>query len=179
MPTPTNLPETLIFSAEDIERSLRRLAHEVVEANHGCQNLVIVGILTRGKVLAERLAALISQMESTSVPQGYVDITLYRDDTRKTLKPVQGSHVPVDITGQTVVLVDDVLFSGRTIRAAMDALKDYGRPTAIKLLVLLDRGHRELPIAPDYVGKTLSTLKDQRVNVRLTELDQREEVTLS
>ncbi|MCA9798455.1 MAG: bifunctional pyr operon transcriptional regulator/uracil phosphoribosyltransferase PyrR [Cyanobacteria bacterium HKST-UBA06] len=170
--------ETVLFSAEDIERTLKRLAHEIVEANSGSKNLVIVGILSRGKPLGERIAALISDMEQQAVPQGYVDITLYRDDTRKTLKPVQGSDIPVDITGRDVVLVDDVLYSGRTIRAALDALKDYGRPNTIQLAVLLDRGHRQLPISPDFVGKRIETLPNQRVNVRLKELDHTEAVTL-
>ncbi len=171
--------DTVIFTQEDIERTLKRLTHELLEANQGSQELVLIGILTRGKYLAERIAALIESFEGVKVPQGVVDITLYRDDTNRTFKEAQQSQIPVDITGKRVVLVDDVIFSGRTIRAALDALNDYGRPASVQLLVLLDRGHRELPISPDYVGKNVPTSKSERVNVCLQEIDGREQVTLS
>jgi pyrimidine operon attenuation protein/uracil phosphoribosyltransferase len=177
--TPTVLPETLIFSAQDIERTLKRLAHEVLESNQGGKNLVLLGIVTRGRYMAQRLAALMESFEGASVPWGAMDVTLYRDDADQTFKPAFQSEVPVDITGRTVVLVDDVIYSGRTIRAALDAMNDYGRPASVQLLVLLDRGHRELPIHADYVGKNLPTSKSERVNVRLQDVDGIEQVTLS
>ncbi len=171
--------ETVIFTQDDIERTLKRLTHELLEANQGASNLVLIGILTRGKYLAQRVAALIESFEGTKVPQGVVDITLYRDDADKTFKNAQQSQMPVDITGKTVILIDDVIFSGRTIRAALDALNDYGRPASVQLMVLLDRGHRELPISPNYVGKNVPTSKSERVNVSLREIDHAEQVTLS
>ncbi len=177
--TPATTAETVIFSQDDIDRSLKRLTHELLEANQGSKNLVVIGILTRGKYLAQRIASLIESFEGAKVPQGVIDITLYRDDANKTFKEAQQSDVPLDITGKTVVLVDDVIFSGRTIRAALDALNDYGRPASVQLLVLLDRGHRELPISPNYVGKNVPTAKSERVNVRLREVDSVEQVTLS
>ena len=170
--------DVVIFESGDIERTLKRLAHEVVEANQGVGNLVVLGIITRGKSLAERLGALLETLEGQSVPVGYLDITLYRDDTGQSFKPTSESHVPVDITGKTVVLVDDVLFSGRSVRAALDAMNAYGRPAAVQLLVLLDRGHRELPIRPDYVGKNIPTAKNERVNVQLKEVDGQDQVVL-
>lgn len=177
--TTTPLPsETIIFSQEDIERSLKRLTHELLEANQGSKNLVIVGIHTRGKYLAQRVAALIESFEGTKVPQGELDVTLYRDDADKTFKEAQQSVIPVEITGKDVILVDDVIYSGRTIRSALDALNDYGRPASVQLLVLLDRGHRELPISPNYVGKNVPTSKTERVNVRLSEIDEIEQVSL-
>ena len=163
--------ERIIFSPEDITRTLKRLTHEVLEHNQGSENLVIMGILTRGKPLAERVGALIESFESKPVPVGYLDITLYRDDTGQTFKSTQESSVPVDINGKTVVLVDDVIQSGRSIRAAMDALNAYGRPSSIQLLVLLDRGHRDLPIRPDFVGKNIPTTKEERIYVQLKEVD--------
>jgi len=171
--------ETVIFSQEDIERSLKRLTHELIEANHGVDNLVIVGIYTRGKFLAQRIVNLIESFEGKTVPLGELDITLYRDDANSTFKEAQQSIMPMDITGKHVILVDDVVFSGRTIRAAMDALNDYGRPASVQLLVLLDRGHRELPISANYVGKNVPTAKTERVNVRLQEVDGQEQVTLA
>lgn len=178
-PTLPSPAETVIFTQDDIERSLKRLTHELLEANHGSKNIVLVGIYTRGKYLARRIQALVQQFEGKSVPIGFLDITLYRDDADKTFKGAQQSLIPFDITGKNVILVDDVIFSGRTIRAAMDALNDYGRPASIQLLVLLDRGHRELPIQANYVGKNIPTDKTQRVNVRLSETDSQEQVTLT
>jgi pyrimidine operon attenuation protein/uracil phosphoribosyltransferase len=175
---PSSAQEQIIFDADELQRSLRRLAHELIEANRGTANLVVLGLLTRGKVLAERLAVLLEEIEGKPVPVGYLDITLYRDDTAQNLKPVTGSLIPIDLTGLQVVLVDDVLFSGRSVRAALDALNGYGRPSAVRLLVLLDRGHRELPIRPDFVGKTLSTERSARVCVRLQEVDGAEQVVL-
>jgi pyrimidine operon attenuation protein / uracil phosphoribosyltransferase len=170
--------ETIIFSHEDIERSMKRLTHELLEANQGPKNLVVIGLWTRGKYLAQRITTLIEAFEGTKVPLGFLDVTLYRDDADQTFKEAHQSQIPVDISGKDVILVDDVIFSGRTIRAALDALNDYGRPASVQLLVLLDRGHRELPISPNYVGKNVPTSKTERVNVRLTEVDGQEQVTL-
>jgi pyrimidine operon attenuation protein/uracil phosphoribosyltransferase len=170
--------DVTIFNDADIQRTLKRLAHELVETNHGTENLVLMGIVTRGKPLAERLVGILKELEGVSVPVGYLDITLYRDDTAQTFKPATESQVPVDITGKTVVLVDDVLFSGRSVRAALDALNAFGRPAAVQLLVLLDRGHRELPIRPDFVGKNIPTAKQERVCVQLKEVDGQDQVLL-
>ena len=174
---PPSGSETLVFKADDITRTLKRLAHELLEHNDGVENLVIMGILTRGKPLAERLGNLLKEFER-EVPVGYLDTTLYRDDTGQTFKPTGESVVPVDITGKTVVLVDDVLSSGRTVRAALDALNAYGRPAAVQLLVLLDRGHRELPLRADFVGKNIPTAKSERVCVQLHEVDGCDQVIL-
>ena len=169
---------TTVFSESDIERTLKRLTHELLEANRGTEDLVLVGIITRGKYLAERLAKLIKEFDGTEVPLGFLDITLYRDDAGKTIKPTSQSTMPVDITGKKVILVDDVIFRGRTIRAALDALNDYGRPSSVQLLVLLDRGHRELPISANFVGKNIPTSIEERVNVKLREVDDEEVVTI-
>ncbi|MDX2085227.1 MAG: bifunctional pyr operon transcriptional regulator/uracil phosphoribosyltransferase PyrR [Candidatus Melainabacteria bacterium] len=174
----TDTPSVLVLSAEDIERTLKRLTHELLEANQGVKDVILVGLLTRGAPLARRIAAYIREFEGTDVPVGILDTTLYRDDREKTIKPTGESYVPGDITGKRVVLVDDVIFRGRTIRAALDALNDYGRPSSVQLLVLLDRGHRELPISPNFVGKNIPTHPGERVNVRLQETDGQEQVTL-
>lgn len=179
MTSPATHAETVVFSKDDIDRSLKRLTHQMIEANQGIDNIVIIGIYTRGMVLAQRVAGLVEQFEGKRPMQGSLDITLYRDDSDKTFKEAHKSDIPVDITGKDVILVDDVMFSGRTVRAALDALKDYGRPASVQLMVLLDRGHRELPISPNYVGKNVPTAKSERVNVRLTEVDGEECVTLS
>lgn len=176
---PSALPETVIFSQDDIERSLKRMTHALLEAHQGSRNLAIIGIHTRGAFLAQRVAALIETFEGAPVPLGLLDVTLYRDDANRTFKPAQQSQVAFDTTGKDVILVDDVLFSGRTVRAALDALNDYGRPASVELMVLLDRGHRELPISANYVGKNVPTGKSERVNVRLREIDGQEQVTLS
>ena len=173
-----NHQDTVIFSAEDIERTLKRLTHEMLETNHGSEDLVVMGILTRGKPLAERIGALASAFEGKPVPVGYLDITLYRDDTGQSFRPTSESLVPVDLSGKTVVLVDDVMQSGRSVRAALDALNAYGRPAAVQLLVLLDRGHRELPIRADFVGKNIPTALTERIQVRLKETDDTDEVVL-
>lgn len=170
--------DVVIFEAADVQRTLKRLAHELIEFNHGTQDLVLLGIVTRGKPLAERVAQLLQELEGKPVPVGYLDITLYRDDTGQSFKPTTESVVPVDITGKKVVLIDDVLFSGRSVRAALDALNGYGRPAAVQLMVLLDRGHRELPIRPDFVGKNIPTSKHERVCVRLQEVDGQDQVLL-
>ena len=157
----------------EMRRALTRIAHEVLERNKGAGRVVLVGIAARGDDLARRLAAEIQRIEGVNVPVGALDITFYRDDIglRAEAPEVHETRIDFDITGTTVVLVDDVLFTGRTIRAAMDALVDFGRPQAIQLAVLVDRGHRELPIRADYVGKNVPTRKDEEVQVRLAETD--------
>jgi pyrimidine operon attenuation protein / uracil phosphoribosyltransferase len=163
-----------VMDAIAIDRALTRVAHEVLEANKGAQGLALVGIVTRGSVLAQRLAERIRKIEGTEVPVGTLDISFYRDDVGQSLHPeVHRTDIPFDPNNICVVLVDDVLFTGRTIRAAMDALMDYGRPSCIQLAVLVDRGHRELPIRADYVGKNVPTAGRERVTVSLTEIDDR------
>jgi pyrimidine operon attenuation protein/uracil phosphoribosyltransferase len=170
--------DVVIFEAEDVERTLKRLSHELIEFNQGLKDVVLLGIVTRGKSLAERVGGLLKQMEGQEVPLGYLDVTLYRDDTGQTFKPALESNVPVDLTGKKVVLIDDVIFSGRSVRAALDALNGYGRPASVQLMVLLDRGHRELPIRPDFVGKNIPTSKHERVFVQLKEVDGQDRVLL-
>lgn len=167
-----------LLSPDEIARTIRRLAHEIIENNHGAENLVLVGLLTRGYTLARRLAAAIELFEGARVPVGSLDIGLYRDDVARRLAParLRPSSMPRDIDGMTVVLVDDVLFTGRSIRAALDALIDFGRPARVRLAVLIDRGHRELPIRPDFVGKNIPTALFQSVQVRLQEDDGEEGV---
>ncbi len=161
-----------ILDADDIARVCRRLAHELIEANHGARGLVLLGIQTRGLPLARRLAGLIEEIEGSPVPFGALDVTLYRDDLgRRAPKSLHPTEVPVDIGGRTVVLVDDVLYTGRTIRAALDAVNELGRPERIRLVVLVDRGHRELPIRADHVGKNLPTAYGDRVRVLVEEFD--------
>jgi pyrimidine operon attenuation protein/uracil phosphoribosyltransferase len=172
--------EKQILSADEIRRALVRIAHEIDERNGGLQHVVLVGIRSRGVPLAERIAAAIADFEGTRVPVGQLDITLYRDDLklRGPAARVYKTDVPTDITGKTVVLVDDVLFTGRTVRAALDAIADLGRPARIQLAVLIDRGHRELPIRADYVGKNVPTSLSERVKVRLRETDGVDEVVI-
>ncbi len=167
------------MTADDMRRALTRIAHEIIEWNEGTDGLVLIGLRTRGVPLARRVAARIKEFEGKSVPLGQLDITFYRDDvhTRGPL-PVGPTEIPVDVTDQRIVLVDDVLFTGRTIRAAMDAVMDLGRPRVIRLMVLIDRGHRELPIRPDFVGKNVPTARDEDVAVRLAEIDGSDEVVL-
>ncbi|HET9725256.1 MAG TPA: bifunctional pyr operon transcriptional regulator/uracil phosphoribosyltransferase PyrR [Actinomycetota bacterium] len=162
-----------ILEEAEIRRAVTRIAHEILERNHGASGVVLVGIANRGDDLARRLAAEVERIEGVTPPVGVLDITFYRDDIgmRAEAPEVHETRIDFDITGRTVVLVDDVLFTGRTIRAAMDALVDFGRPTAIQLAVLVDRGHRELPIRADYVGKNVPTRTDEQVRVALKELD--------
>lgn len=162
-----------ILDEGEIRRAVTRIAHEILERNHGAASVVLVGIANRGDDLARRLAAEIERIEGAMPPVGVLDITFYRDDIgmRAEAPEVHETRIGFDITGRTVVLVDDVLYTGRTIRAALDALVDFGRPTAIQLAVLVDRGHRELPIRADYVGKNVPTRQDEDVSVRLMELD--------
>ncbi|MGB4592698.1 MAG: bifunctional pyr operon transcriptional regulator/uracil phosphoribosyltransferase PyrR [Coriobacteriia bacterium] len=161
-----------VMDAAAIERALTRIAHEILEANKGCGGLALAGIVTRGSVMAARLAERIREIEGVEVPVGTVDISFYRDDVATRVSPeVHRTDIPFDVEGHTVVLVDDVLFTGRTIRAAMDAVMDYGRPDSIQLAVLVDRGHRELPIRADYVGKNVPTSRKERVRVSVEEID--------
>jgi pyrimidine operon attenuation protein/uracil phosphoribosyltransferase len=175
--------ENVVLARDDLRRTLRRIAHEIAEKNPEPDALAIVGIHTRGAVLARRLHALLAELTGAETPIGDLDISFYRDDvgakSPASQPVVHASHIEFDPTGKTVVLVDDVLFTGRTVRAAIDALFDYGRPQRVQLAVLCDRGHRELPIRPDYVGKNLPTAREERVNVRLEELDEVDEVTIS
>ncbi len=175
--------EKVVLGHDDVTRTLRRIAHEIAEKNPGPEALAIVGIHTRGALLARRLHDLLGELTGTELPIGDLDISFYRDDVGAKApgdQPVvHSSHIDFDLAARTVVLVDDVLFTGRTVRAAIDALFDYGRPRRVQLAVLCDRGHRELPIRPDYVGKNLPTARDERVNVRLSEQDEVDEVTIS
>jgi pyrimidine operon attenuation protein/uracil phosphoribosyltransferase len=174
------LPARTVLQQPDITRALTRISHEILEANRGPDGLVILGIPTRGVVLAERIGRLVTEFGGAQVPIGAIDVTMYRDDlaTNPTRVP-SPTRIPAGgIDGRTVVLVDDVLFSGRTIRAALDALSDQGRPRAVRLATLVDRGHRELPIRPDYVGKNLPSALSERINVRLTETDGAEYVSI-
>lgn len=169
-----------ILDQETINRSIIRISHEILEKNKGTQNLAIIGIRSRGVHLAKRIAENIKKIESNSVPVGILDITLYRDDlTLISSSPVvHKTEIDFDISDKNIVLVDDVLYSGRTIRAALDALADLGRPKTIQLAVLVDRGHRELPIRPDYIGKNIPTSKNETVEVRLSESDGKDEVVI-
>ncbi|MBX6377077.1 MAG: bifunctional pyr operon transcriptional regulator/uracil phosphoribosyltransferase PyrR [Clostridia bacterium] len=169
-----------IMDAKAIERALRRIAHEIVERNRGIRDVVLVGVRRRGVPLAQRIGRFIEEFEGTSPPIGVLDITLYRDDlTARADRPqVHRTEIPVNINGCRVVLVDDVLYTGRTVRAALDALVDMGRPAQIQLAVLIDRGHRELPIRADYVGKNVPTSRREVIEVRLTEVDGRDEVAI-
>jgi pyrimidine operon attenuation protein/uracil phosphoribosyltransferase len=162
-----------IIDADNFRRTVNRLAHEVLERNKGAEGLVIVGIRTRGEYLARRLAEKVKEIEGKSVHVGILDITLYRDDLRGRLDQPQlkSTEILFDVTGKTIVLVDDVLFTGRTIRAALNALTDLGRPALIELLVLVDRGHRELPIKADFIGKNVPTASHQKIQVLMTETD--------
>jgi pyrimidine operon attenuation protein/uracil phosphoribosyltransferase len=175
--------ETVVLERDDLRRTLRRIAHEIAEKNPDPAALAIVGIHTRGALLARRLHASLAELTGAEVPIGDIDISFYRDDVgakSPAAQPVvHASHIDFDLAGRTVVLVDDVLFTGRTVRAAIDALFDYGRPQRVQLAVLCDRGHRELPIRPDYVGKNLPTGREQRVNVHLEELDGSDEVAIA
>lgn len=172
----------VILDEQAIRRATTRIAHEIIEHNKGIDNCVLVGIKTRGIYLANRLAERIEQIEGAKIPVGEVDITLYRDDlTVKSAseEPIlQGTNIPIEIMNRKVILVDDVLYTGRTVRAALDALIDLGRPEQIQLAVLIDRGHRELPIRPDYVGKNVPTSKSEIIVAKLIEVDQMDEVTI-
>ena len=173
--------EKVLFDQDTITRSLKRIAHEILEKNDNLNDVVIIGIKTRGSYLAERLVRLIEVFEGVTVPLGELDITKYRDDITREMKEVivNQSTVPMTLNGKTVILVDDVLYTGRTVRAALEAVLEYGRPKNIQLATLIDRGHRELPIRSDYVGKNIPTSQKEVVNVYLTELDKQDAVVLS
>ena len=178
---PPNLREKAqLMSASEIQRTLVRLAHEIVEKNNGVANLALVGIKRRGAPLAERLAGLIEQIEHTPIPAGTLDITLYRDDlsTVGARPVVQRGELGFDVTDKDVILVDDVLYTGRTTRAALDALFDHGRPRRVQLCVLIDRGHRELPVEASFVGRTVQTTDNEIIEVKLREVDNLEKVLL-
>jgi pyrimidine operon attenuation protein / uracil phosphoribosyltransferase len=161
-----------VLSPDGLNRSLRRISHEILERSATClDGLALVGVLTRGVPLARRISANVCQFEGLEIPVGSLDITLHRDDLQQEDPEVRGNNVPFDVTGKTVILVDDVLYTGRTARAAMDALLELGRPAAVRLAILVDRGHRELPIRADYVGKNVPTARSQRVLVNLEETD--------
>jgi pyrimidine operon attenuation protein/uracil phosphoribosyltransferase len=175
MPSPN---DALVMDEGKIDRTLTRMAHEILEKNRDLESLVLVGIRTRGVPLAERLASRIREIEKVEIPVGVLDITLYRDDAT-TVGPhalLKATHIHFPIDGKKIILVDDVLFTGRTIRAALDGIIDFGRPSCIQLAVLVDRGHRELPIRADYVGKNLPTAREESVEVHLKEEDGRDEV---
>ncbi|GAA2181490.1 bifunctional pyr operon transcriptional regulator/uracil phosphoribosyltransferase PyrR [Leucobacter tardus] len=170
-----------VLEGAEISRALTRISHEIIESNKGVDGLVLVGIPTRGSSLAHRIAATISRIEGADVPVGSLDVTMYRDDlAHQPTRAPQPTDMPVGgVDGATVVLVDDVLFSGRTVRAALDAVNDHGRPRAVRLASLIDRGHRELPIRADFIGKNLPSAKHERISVRLEEHDGVDEVTIS
>jgi pyrimidine operon attenuation protein/uracil phosphoribosyltransferase len=174
------MSERTLLSAEDMQRALIRVAHEIVERNKGAKDLVLVGMQTRGVPLARRLATTIKDLEGINVPVGSLDISLYRDDLSSlSLKPtVHRTDIPVDVTDKQIILVDDVFYTGRSIRAAMDALIDLGRPQSIQLAVLVDRGHRELPIRADYVGKNIPTSKNEEIKVDIKEVDGEDKVII-
>jgi pyrimidine operon attenuation protein / uracil phosphoribosyltransferase len=175
-------PEKVVLDREDLRRTLVRIAHEIIEKNPGGDRLALVGIHTRGALLAGRLHTLVGELSGSEIPLGDIDISFYRDDMDgrepASAPVVHASHLDFDLEGCTVVLVDDVLFTGRTARAAIEALFDYGRPGRVQLAALIDRGHRELPIRPDFVGKNLPTSRDERVYVRMEELDGLDEVAI-
>lgn len=169
-----------VLSSDDIRRAITRISHEILEQNRGVENLLLLGIPTRGIHLASRIANVIMDHSGSDVSIGSIDVTLYRDDlSEQPTRAVGTTTIPTSgVTGKTVVLIDDVLFSGRTIRAALDALNDHGRPAAVRLAVLVDRGHRQLPIRADYVGKNLPTALTERISVRLIEVDGVDEVVI-
>jgi pyrimidine operon attenuation protein/uracil phosphoribosyltransferase len=173
-------PKATILTADEVRRALTRIAHEIIERNKGAENLALIGVHTRGIPLARRLAEKLSTLEGVDVPTGMLDITLYRDDLSEVAQQpiIRETQVPFDLRDRRVILVDDVLYTGRTVRAALDALIDLGRPAGIQLAVLVDRGHRELPIRADYVGKNLPTAASEVVKVKLQETDDVDSVEL-
>ncbi len=172
--------QTCVMDEDEIERTLVRMAHQILEQNKGCENLALVGILTRGDILARKLADIIYNIEGVHVPVGSLDISFYRDDASISgLPQLHGTDILFNIDNKTIVLVDDVLFTGRTIRAALDALMDFGRPARIQLAILVDRGHRELPIRADFVGKNIPSSLNENVRLRLKDIDCYSCVTIS
>lgn len=174
------MPETVILAEDDIARTVRRIAHEIFEKNGRLVDLTLIGVRTRGYPLAQRIGSVVSEITSRPVPVGVIDFTLYRDDLDSLPKDltIEPSDIPGHIAGRRVVLVDDVLFTGRSARAAIDALIDWGRPKSIQLAVLIDRGHREMPIKADYVGKNIPSAAHERIQVRLKETDGIDEVVI-
>ena len=172
--------EIQIMNAVAMKRALHRMAHEILDQNNGPADLVIVGLQTRGVFIAKRMASIIGSIEGVDIPVGILDVTMYRDDYRIAFKQptVKVTSIPFSVDGAAAVLVDDVFFTGRTVRSALDALMDFGRPRRIELAVLIDRGHRELPLVADYLGKRVTTLPDEEVRVRMAECDGLDEVTL-
>jgi pyrimidine operon attenuation protein/uracil phosphoribosyltransferase len=170
---------TQVLEADDVRRAMWRMAHEVIEHNHGLDEVVVVGLQTGGVAFAEALTEALGKIDGEAPPQGTLDVAFHRDDIGlRPVLPAAVTDIPVDLTGRVVVLVDDVLFTGRTIRAALDAVHTYGRPRAVQLAVMVDRGHRELPIRPDYVGKNLPTSRRERVQVQLVEVDEVDRILL-
>ena len=175
-----DLDDSVVMDASEIDRTLVRMAHQILEQNKGCRDMALVGIVTRGDCLARRIARLIEDIEGTKVPVGSLDISFYRDDAVTNLSPVvQGTDILFSLDGKTIVLVDDVLYTGRTIRAALDALMDFGRPARIQLATLVDRGHRELPIRADFVGKNVPSASNESVRLFLDEVDGRSCVSIT
>ncbi len=172
--------KAVIMDASEMARSIKRMGHEIVEANKGVENLVLLGIQRRGVTLAGMLGDAIKEIEGSDVPRGALDITFYRDDL-STLGPspkVSSTEMPFDVRGKIIILVDDVLYTGRTVRAALDVIMDWGRPAAIRLAVLVDRGHRELPVRPDFVGKNVPTSQKEIIKVKVQEFDHKEQVVV-
>ncbi|WP_100330845.1 bifunctional pyr operon transcriptional regulator/uracil phosphoribosyltransferase PyrR [Bacillus xiapuensis] len=176
------MEKAIVMDQQAIRRALTRIAHEILEKNKGIENCILIGIKTRGIYLAKRLAEKIQQIEGREIPVGELDITLYRDDlsikTESKDPEVKGSDIPGDLTDKTVVLVDDVLYTGRTVRAAMDAIMDFGRPSQIQMATLVDRGHRELPIRADYIGKNIPSASTEKIVVTLEEVDAKDQVAI-
>lgn len=176
----TSSPKAVIMDETAVQRAITRIAHEIIERNEGCNDLAIVGIVTRGDILARQLTEQINQIEGAEVPLGSLDISFYRDDFLTHISPeVHETKIPFNVDGKRIVLVDDVLYTGRTIRAALDAVMDLGRPKSIELAVLVDRGHRELPISPDFVGKNVPSSRDESVRLFCKEVDGRTSVEIS
>ncbi len=176
--TSSEKPAGVLLDSDDIARALKRLAHEIAERQRGVEAVVLIGIPTRGVPLAHRLAVNLKAIEGAEVPVGVLDIALYRDDYNTHRAAPHASKMPFDISGKIVILIDDVLFTGRTIRAALDALNDFGRPSAVRLAVLVDRGHRELPIRADFIGKNVPTSREESIKVLLGEIDGEDAVKL-
>ncbi len=173
-------PKAVIMDEAAINRAITRIAHEILERNEGCENLALVGIVTRGDLLAKQLADRIEEIEGVRVPLGSLDISFYRDDYLVGIAPeIHATRIPFDVDGKRVVLVDDILYTGRTIRAALDAVMDLGRPSRVELAVLVDRGHRELPICPDFVGKNVPSSHDENVRLYLKDVDGRSSVEIT
>ena len=173
-------PKAVIMNEAAINRAITRIAHEILERNEGCENLALVGIVTRGDLLAKQLADRIEEIEGVRVPLGSLDISFYRDDYLVGIAPeIHATRIPFDVDGKRIVLVDDILYTGRTIRAALDAVMDLGRPSRIELAVLVDRGHRELPICPDFVGKNVPSSHDENVRLYLKDVDGRSSVEIT